>query len=280
MDRGRRYLPPKRPRRLTWINLPRSRFDHISHRDGAPKSPNPSVADRGSPGFPAGASFPLHFFSKTTMDDPFHDIDDWTSENRRYPSICVVPKLPFYGVPQYLSPTVRILICINSSTPLALILAPISPEGRRGIISRTWYVIADGGRARIVQRRAGQQGFDTRQQLVSADIHHRTHELGAERPGRTRESAVSARHAVEPREDLHRADKQRFAREVAAALNRASALDEFDRLVLVAPAHALGDLRQALDASTQRKITTQLQKDLTKVPDADFAKHFSDLDRG
>jgi protein required for attachment to host cells len=145
---------------------------------------------------------------------------------------------------------------------------------------RTWYVVADGGRARIVQKRDRQEAFDTRQELISEDIHHRTHELGTERPGRTRESAMSARHAMQPREDLHRVDKQKFAQEIAAVLNEASTRDQFDCLVLIAPAHALGDLRQALAAPTQRKIAAQLQKDLTKVPDADLAEHFADLSRG
>lgn len=146
---------------------------------------------------------------------------------------------------------------------------------------RTWYVVADGGRARIVQKRDRQgdrqQAFDTIQELVSANIHRPTHELGAERPGRTHESATTARHAVQPRQDLHQAEKQNFVHEVAAVLNEAGTRDEFDALVLVAPAHALGDLRQALDAPTQRKITAQLQKDLTKVPNADLAEHLADL---
>jgi protein required for attachment to host cells len=65
---------------------------------------------------------------------------------------------------------------------------------------------------------------------------------------------------------------------VAAALNDASAGDRFDRLILVAPAHALSELRRALDASTQRKIAGDLQKDLTHVPEADIAEHLADLD--
>ena len=77
--------------------------------------------------------------------------------------------------------------------------------------------------------------------------------------------------------DLQRADKQSFAQKVAAVLNEASTRYEFDCLVLVAPAHAFGDLRQALDAPTQRKITAQLQKDLTKVPDANLAEHLANL---
>ena len=145
--------------------------------------------------------------------------------------------------------------------------------------SRTWYVVADGGRARIVQKRDRQEAFDTSQELVSADLHHRTHDLGTERPGRGRESAMSAHHAVQPREDLHRAAKQSFAHQVAALLNEASQREEFDGLVLVAPAHPLRDLRDALDGSTQRKIRGELQKDLTKVPDADLAEHFVGLGR-
>ena len=65
---------------------------------------------------------------------------------------------------------------------------------------------------------------------------------------------------------------------MAAALNNANARDEFDRLILVAPAHALSELHQALDAPTRRKIAAQLQKDLTHVPQADLAEHFTDLD--
>jgi protein required for attachment to host cells len=145
----------------------------------------------------------------------------------------------------------------------------------------TWYVVADGGRARIIRKRARQgdrqEAFDTLREFVSVDLHRATHELGTERPGRTRESATSGRHAVEPRHDLHRAEKQDFAHEVAALLSEASQRDEFDTLVLVAPAHVLNDLHQALDETTRRKITAQLQKDLTKVPNADLARHFTDL---
>jgi protein required for attachment to host cells len=142
---------------------------------------------------------------------------------------------------------------------------------------KTWYVITDGGRARIVQKRDAQDAFDTHREFVSADIHRHTHELGMERPGRTHESAGSAHHALQPREDLHRAEKRNFVYEVARALNEATARDEFDRLILVAPAHALAELNHALDAPTQRKIVAQLQKDLTNVPNADLAKHLSDL---
>jgi len=152
-------------------------------------------------------------------------------------------------------------------------------------IPRTWYVVTDGGRARFLQKRdaprafaAAGKAFDTHREFVSTHVHERSRDLGAERPGRSHESAGSVRHGLQPREDLHRTEKRTFVDEVAAALNDASARDEFDRLILVAPAHALGELRQALDAPTRRKIAGELQKDLTHVPEADLAEHFTNLD--
>ncbi len=142
---------------------------------------------------------------------------------------------------------------------------------------RTWYVVADGGQARFLIKREADNAFDTERDLASADIHLHTHELGAERPGRGHESANSAHHAVEPREDLHRAAKRTFVDEVAAALNEANAQNAFDRLFLVAPAHALGQLHQALDAATKAKVAAQLQKDLVHVPNTGLAAHLADL---
>lgn len=142
---------------------------------------------------------------------------------------------------------------------------------------KTWYVVTDGGRARILEKRDRQAGFDTPLSLVSPDIHHRARELGTDRPGRAHESANSAHHAQQPREDLHDAEKRHFVGEVAKVLNEASAGNAFDRLVLVAPAHALQELERALDGLTQGKIAGRLQKDLTHLPNAEFEKHLADL---
>jgi len=64
---------------------------------------------------------------------------------------------------------------------------------------------------------------------------------------------------------------------VAAALNEAAAREEFDQLVLVAPAHALEWLNEALEAPTRLKVAAELQKDLTKTPNSELGKHFAQL---
>jgi len=143
--------------------------------------------------------------------------------------------------------------------------------------STTWYVITDGGRARVVRRRDDRDAFETHREFVSAEIHGKTHDIGAERPGRVHESSGSAHHAIEPRHDLHLAEKRSFVAKVAAGLNEAAAHEEFDQLVLVAPAHALEWLNEALEAPTRLKVAAELQKDLTKTPNSELGKHFAQL---
>ena len=63
--------------------------------------------------------------------------------------------------------------------------------------AKIWYVIADGGRARFVERDDG-GAFRTVSSLVAAELHKRSHDLGLDRPPRTKESASPARHAIEP----------------------------------------------------------------------------------
>jgi protein required for attachment to host cells len=142
---------------------------------------------------------------------------------------------------------------------------------------RTWFVIADGGRARIVEPREERSLFRTLREIESVDIHHRSHDIGSDRPGRAQESATTGGHAVEPREDIHKAAKQDFARQVADILNTGAARDEFDRLVLVAPAMILNEIRSHLDATTAPRVTAELQRDLTKVPDAELKEHLEAL---
>ena len=100
--------------------------------------------------------------------------------------------------------------------------------------ARIWYIIADGGRARFVERdEAG--AYRTVVSFDSADRHERSHDMGRDRPARVKESANSARHAVEPRHDLHEAAKEDFIALVATEIEAEHGRDQFDRLVLVAP---------------------------------------------
>jgi protein required for attachment to host cells len=139
---------------------------------------------------------------------------------------------------------------------------------------RLCYVIADGGRARLVERDdAG--AFRTVSSFVSTELHKKAHELGRDRPARVQESAGPSRHAVEPRRDLREAAKEDFIRTVADELDALQSEGKFDTLMLVAPPGVLTELKSALGKATSELVVDELQKDLTKVPDHDLPAHLS-----
>jgi protein required for attachment to host cells len=145
---------------------------------------------------------------------------------------------------------------------------------------RTLFIIADGGHVRFVEKRIGEMVFDTVKEFDSPVVHEPARHLGSDRPGRSRESIGLARHAVQPRHDLHTAGKIDFLRGIGGELNAARRRGEFDHLVLVAPAKALGHLLEALDDATEASVTARLRKDLTRVPDGQLPGHLSDIVHG
>lgn len=138
-----------------------------------------------------------------------------------------------------------------------------------------WALVADGGRARLFEcRLPGGPWRERTEEAIEAD-NPPSRELGTERPGRVHESATTARHAVEPRTDPHRAAKAAFAARLAARLEGQAA--SFARLLLVAPPPFLGDLRACLGKATRRKLHGTLDKDLTHAPLAEVAAQLDAL---
>ena len=82
-----------------------------------------------------------------------------------------------------------------------------------------WIAIADGEHARFVQPDSN-NAPRTLRAFDSTTAHLRSHDLGADRPGRSFESATSAHHAVGEKPDPHRLEKQRFAQLVGGTAQR------------------------------------------------------------
>jgi protein required for attachment to host cells len=132
--------------------------------------------------------------------------------------------------------------------------------------------IADGEHARFVQPDAN-NALHTVNSIDSASAHLRSRDIGSDRPGRSFESGNPAHHAVGERHDLHRMAKDAFTRLVAEQLNAASARNEFDELLLIAPPRALHELREALDPAAKARLVGTLEKDLVKTPDQELWPH-------
>ena len=141
--------------------------------------------------------------------------------------------------------------------------------------STTWILVADGAKARVLERQRPDGPLSMASNLCFAEAEARvpTRDVGADRPGRVHESADTTRHAMAPRVDWHRFAKTRFAHDVAAALETAAKKKLYDDLILVAPPQALGDLRQALGRHAGALVSEEVAKDLTNLPDHELPAH-------
>lgn len=133
--------------------------------------------------------------------------------------------------------------------------------------TKTWVVVADGSRARLFLNEGPDKGLCPLPDGDIASEHPPTREMSEDRPGRTFDSAGGGRHAMEPPSDPHRHAKRAFAQQLAARLNQAHKRNAFDRLVLIAPPQALGDLRASLNPAVRKKVSGELNKDLTHLKD-------------
>lgn len=125
----------------------------------------------------------------------------------------------------------------------------------------TWYVVADGGKARILTRDG--EAMRTVQHFDAAGHG----DAAADAAGEV--SQIKA-----PKSDPNQQVKAHFAHEVAARINEAVRTNRVASVVLAAPAPVLHEIREKLDKKATGALEKSLSKDLTNIPDHDLASHF------
>jgi len=142
---------------------------------------------------------------------------------------------------------------------------------------KTWILIADGARARILQSDGKGEALQPVPGCEFGADDAPNRDIEADRPGRTFDSHGTGRHAMEPKTSPHRHRKAEFARHLADFLEKKRAQKAFDRLVIAASPATLGDLRQTLSKGVKAAIGSEVPKDLTGIPDREIADHLGDL---
>jgi protein required for attachment to host cells len=72
--------------------------------------------------------------------------------------------------------------------------------------------------------------------------------------------------------DWHHPGKERFANEVAEALNRRAHANRFDTLVIIAAPRILSNLRKAFHPKVIDRIAAEIPKELTSHPVSEIEK--------
>ena len=145
---------------------------------------------------------------------------------------------------------------------------------------KTWVLIADGARARILQADGESDGLQLVPGCEFGVDDPPDRDIDADKPGRTFDSVGSGRHGMEPKTSPHRHRKAEFARHLAEFLEKKRTQKAFERLLIAAAPVTLGDLRQTLSKGVKAAIGGEVAKDLTGIPDREIADHLGDLRPG
>ena len=137
----------------------------------------------------------------------------------------------------------------------------------------TWVVVADHQRARVLYNDGPGHGLKPVDGLHFETHLSTDHELVTDRLPRTIGSQGGARHGIEPRVDPHRQEAERFVATVADAISAAAGRNEFERLVLIAPPRALGELRKMLPHRVRDKVVGEIDQDLTRATNENLLSH-------
>ncbi len=126
----------------------------------------------------------------------------------------------------------------------------------------TWVLVADGEKA-LFPRTEGDDVYPNLQ--VVREEHHEnppTREQGTDRPGRLNDASGEHRSAVADT-DWHQIEKERFADEIAERLYKMAHKGRFEKIVLVAQPHVLGEMRKKMHKEVTDRVVGEVPKTLT-----------------
>ena len=142
---------------------------------------------------------------------------------------------------------------------------------------RTWILIADGSRARIVLNEGPGKGLKPVRNFDFEEGRTAARDMLADRPGRVFDSSGPGRHGMANSSDPTSVAQARFAVQLIQFLDDEFTKNVFDRLILTAPAKFLGYLRASISKALKSVTISELTKDLNHLPDDKLPKHFEDV---
>jgi protein required for attachment to host cells len=136
------------------------------------------------------------------------------------------------------------------------------------------FVFVGDGQKALFLRNVGDEKYpNLKTEQAFVDDNPPTHEQGSDRPGRAfKRAGTNLRSGVEDT-DWHDLEQHRFARQVAAAMEKLVRERKAKALVVVAPPRTLADLRVAFHSDVRDRIIAEINKDLTKHPIHEIERH-------
>ncbi|MCB8838107.1 host attachment family protein [Aurantimonas sp. VKM B-3413] len=131
---------------------------------------------------------------------------------------------------------------------------------------QTWILVADGEKALFLENTGDATLPNFAVRRVEEHENPPDREQGTDKPGRMADDAPGSHRSSVAETDWHEIEKDRFAREVADILYKMAHRNRFKKMVIVAPPHILGDLRQEMHKEVADRVVGELPKTLTNHP--------------
>ncbi len=138
---------------------------------------------------------------------------------------------------------------------------------------KNWLVVANAARARVFEDSAEAKALRAVADLVHTPSRQKGVELASDRPGHVEGQGHGlGSTSYIPRTDVREREHDRFAREVAALLDRSIADGSCAALVLVASNPFLGMLKSHLGPQAAKAVLRTVASDYTTLPEQEIAR--------
>ena len=143
----------------------------------------------------------------------------------------------------------------------------------------TWILVAHRGGARVFENKGPGKGLNLLHDIPHPEGKLKNKDIGADKPGRSFDSLGHGRHSLSTEQEPKAHVAVQFAKQLSTMLDDGRSQQRYGKLVLVAEARFLGNLRAALSNSTAALVTATLDKDLGGVEPHNMPKHLGEIIR-
>lgn len=150
-------------------------------------------------------------------------------------------------------------------------------------LKTSWIVVADASHAHVYRAREKNQPWTLVTTLDHPAARERNQDLVSDRPGRTQQSpghtgdGKGSRSGMEASLTAKQAEQLHFAAELVSYLQTHWNGKEFQSLVVVAPPHFLGILREKMPAALSKCIAAEVDKNYTHLSEKDLRSQLQDI---
>jgi protein required for attachment to host cells len=126
-------------------------------------------------------------------------------------------------------------------------------------------LVADGRKMLFFRNRGDSFALNLEAETVKVQDNPSNRDQASDAPGRSVNSVGSHRSSME-QTNFHDLEESRFAAEAVALLNRRALAQDYEKLIVIAPPTALGEMRKHYHKEVQSRLVGEIAKDLSNHP--------------